>query len=182
MAENVYALERAQNIFKAALESNELNRWQSDLRKIANLTRDAALMALLENPETALDDKIKALSERLVGTGKDTLELVSELLAKGKLGDIEEIYEEYQRLADNQRGIEGTVTAEITTAITLDNEDNLRIAERLTSIIGKPVVLKTNVDPGLIGGIIIKVGDKLIDGSIRSKLTALKREMGRTAK
>ncbi|MFC1900238.1 ATP synthase F1 subunit delta [Chloroflexota bacterium] len=182
MADNVYAIERAQEIFKNALESNELNRWQSDLRKIANLTKDIALITLLENPETALDDKVKALSERLVDISPSVLKLISELLTKGKLRDIDEISEEYQRLADNQRGIEGTVTAEITTAITLDNEDNLRIAERLTSIIGKPVVLKTNVDPGLIGGIIIKVGDKLIDGSIRNKLAALKREMDRTAK
>jgi len=58
----------------------------------------------------------------------------------------------------------------------------LNIAKRLTTIIGKPVVLKLKVDPDLIGGIVIKIGDKLIDGSIRSKLDTLKREIGKAVK
>ncbi|MFC2069624.1 ATP synthase F1 subunit delta [Chloroflexota bacterium] len=182
MADNAYAIQHAQEIFKTALESNELNRWQSDLRRIASLIRDATLLALLENPEVGLDDKAKALSERLGETNPDILKLLTELLNKGRLTAIDDISDEYQRLVDNHRGIEGTVTAEVTTAIPLDEKDALMIAKRLTSMVEKPVVLKTNVDPDLIGGIIIKVGDKLIDGSIRSKLDALKREMGKTVK
>jgi len=67
--------------------------------------------------------------------------------------------------------------AEVITAIPLDNEDKLMLAQRLTEIFGKPIVLKPKVDPSIIGGIIIRIGDKLIDGSIRSKLEALKREL-----
>ena len=88
---------------------------------------------------------------------------------------IGDIADEYQRLVDNYRGIEGAEVAEVTTAIPLDDEDKLRLAQRLTSLLGKPIVLKPKVDSSLIGGIIIRVGDKLIDGSIRSKLVALKR-------
>jgi len=182
MADNAYAIQHAQEIFKTALESNELNRWQSDLRKLANLTRDAALVSLLEDPKVGFNDKAKELSGRLGEVNLQVLKLLSELVTRGRLAAIDDISDEYQRLVDNHRGIEGTETAEVTTAIPLDDEDILRIAKRLTSIVGKPVVLKSKVDPGLIGGIIIKVGDKLIDGSIRSKLAALKREMGRTAK
>ena len=182
MADNAYAIEQAQKAFKAALDSNELNRWQSDLRKIAGLTRDTTLVALLENPKVSLNDKVQTLSERLGEVNPQALKLLSELLVKGRLTAIDDISDEYQRLVDNHRGIEGTETAEVTTAIALDDEDSLNIARRLTSIVGKPVVLKTNVDPNLIGGIIIKIGDKLIDGCIRTKLDALKRDIGKTVK
>ena len=62
------------------------------------------------------------------------------------------------------------------------NFDQLKLAQRITEIIGKTVVLKPKVDPKIIGGIIIRVGDKLIDGSIRSKLAALRKDLGGVAK
>ena len=182
MANSAYARRHAQAVFETALERKELNRWQSDLRRIASLVKDATLFALLENPEVRFDDKAKVLSERLGEVNPEALKLVSLLVTKGRLAVIGDIADEYQRLLDNYRGIEGAEVAEVTTAIPLDDEDRLRLAQRITTIVGKPVVLKPKVDSSLIGGIIIRVGDKLIDGSIRSKLEALKREMGRTAK
>ena len=182
MTNSVYARRYSQAVFRIALDRKELNRWQSDLRKVASLVKEDALFALLENPEVPFDNKAKVLSERLGDINPLALKLVSLLVAKGRLGMIDDIADEYQRLLDNYRGIEGAEVAEVTTAIPLDDEDRLRLAQRLTSIVGKPVVLKPRVDSSLIGGIIIRVGDKLIDGSIHSKLVTLKkvlREAGR---
>ena len=122
------------------------------------------------------------MAERLGEAKPDVLKLVSELINKGKLIALEDISFEYQRLLDTHRGLEGTETAEITTAILLDDEYILDISKRLTEMIGKPVVVNTKVDPDLVGGIIIKVGDKVIDGSIKSKLANLKRELDRAVK
>jgi len=179
MANSTYARRYSQAVFRIALEEKELNRWQSDLRKIASLVNDAALFALLENPEVTFNNKAKVLSERLGDINPLALKLVSVLVTKGRLGMIGDIADEYQRLVDNYRGIEGAEVAEVTTALPLDDEDKLRLAQRLTSLVGKPVVLKPKVDSSLIGGVIIRVGDKLIDGSIRNKLLALKRELER---
>jgi len=179
MANSTYARRYSQAVFRIALDSKELNRWQSDLRKIASLAKDAALFALLENPEVSFDNKAKVLSERLGDINPLALKLVSLLVTKGKLGMIGDIADEYQRLVDNYRGIEGAEVAEVTTALPLDDEDKLRLAQRLTSLVGKPVVLKPKVDSRLIGGVIIRVGDKLIDGSIRNKLLTLKRDLER---
>ena len=182
MANSVYARRYAQTVFRMALERKELNRWQSDLRRIASLAKDAALLALLENPEVSFDNKAKVLSERLGDINPLVLKLVSLLVAKGRLGMIGDIADGYQHLVDNYRGIEGVELAEVTTAIPLDDEDRLRLAQRITDMVGKPVVLKQKVDSSVIGGIIIRVGDKLIDGSIRSKLVALKKELGRAGR
>ena len=182
MADSAYSIKRAQDIFKTALKNKELNRWQADLRKVASLTKDATLVKIIESPGISFDDKAKVLSERLGEIHPKIIELIAELIGKNRLTSIDEISDEYQRLVDNYHGIEGAEIAEITTAIPLEDEDKLKIAQRITSIVGKPVVLKANVDASLVGGIIIKVGDKLIDGSIRSKLQALKREMGTITK
>ncbi|MFC2015089.1 ATP synthase F1 subunit delta [Chloroflexota bacterium] len=170
-------LEQARRIFETALEKKELNRWQSDLRRIASLIKDTRLLTLLEDTKVSIDEKATVLSERLIEVNPEALKLVSELMTKGKLPSVTEITDEYQRLLDSYHGIESAEVAEITTAIELDDEYQMEIAQRLTSLMGKPVILKSRVDSGIVGGIIIRVGDKLIDGSIRSRLAALKKEL-----
>jgi len=176
------APELAQDIFKKALEKKELNIWQSDLRRVAGLVKDETLLSLLESSEASIDEKAKVLSERLVEVNPEALKLISELMSKGRLTEVTDISDEYQMLLDNYRGIESAEVAEITTAIELDEEYQLKIAQRLTSIMGKPVILKSKVDSGIVGGIIIKVGDKLIDGSVRSKLAALRKDLDSVAR
>jgi len=178
MASGVYVKRYAQAVFRMAVEQKELNVWQADLRKVASIIRDEAFLALLENREVPFDEKARMLSERLGEIHPMALKLVSMLVARGRLGMIEDISDEYQQMLDNYRGVEGAQVAEVTTAIPLDDDDKLRLAQRITDMVGRPVVLRAKVDPGVVGGIIIRVGDKLIDGSIRSKLASLRRELG----
>jgi F-type H+-transporting ATPase subunit delta len=164
-----------------ALQEKDLNRWQTDLRKVATLLKDSALAALIADPKITGEEKSKTLAQRLGEINPLAIKLLLLLAAKGKLAAIDDIAEDYQTLVDNYRGIEGTEIAEITTAIPLDDADKLKIAQRITEIVGKPVQLRPKVDPAIIGGIIIRVGDKLIDGSLRSKLAALRKDLGGVA-
>jgi len=177
MTVSVYASRYAKAIFRLALENKELNRWQSDLHKVESILKDQALLALLNNPQVVWADKNKQLTQRFGEIHPVLAKLVSVLTAKGKLEMMEEIGDEYQRLLDNYRGIEGAEIAEVTTAIPLDDDYKLKLAQRITEIVGKPVILKTRVDQAIIGGIVIRVGDKLIDGSVRNKLAALRKDL-----
>ena len=179
MARRVYARRYAQAVFNIALEREELDRWQSDLRKMASLGEDAAFIALLESPKLHFDDKARLLSERLGDINPLALNLAYLLLTRGRLAMAGDIADEYQRLLDSYRGIE---RAEVITAILLNDEDKLRLAEYLGAVVGKKVVLKPEVDSSLIGGFIARIGGKLIDGSTRSKLDALKRELVRAGR
>jgi len=181
MTVNSYARRYSQAIFRMALENKDINRWQSDLRKVAGLMRDTALLSLVNNPQISGEEKSQNLKQRLGDVNPLAIKLVLLLAAKGKLAALDDVAEEYQVLVDDYRGIEGTEIAEITTAIPLDNDYQMKIAQRITDIVGKPVLLRSKVDPAIIGGIIIRVGDKLIDGSIRSKLAALKKDLGGVA-
>ena len=174
MARRVYARRYSQAVFEIAVERQELDSWQSDLRKIASLGEDAAFTMLLESPRLHFSDKARLLSERLGDINPLALNLVYLLVARGRLSMVGEIADEYQQLLDSYRGIE---QAEVITAIPLTDEDKLGLEERLGAIVGKKVVIKPEVDSGLIGGIVARIGGKLLDGSTRSRLEALKREL-----
>ena len=174
MARRVYARRYSQAVFAIALERNELDRWQSDLGNIASLVEDTAVIAWLESPKLHFEDKTKLLSERLGDINPLALNLLYLLVSRGRLGMMGDIADEYQQLLDSYRGIE---QAEVTTAIPLGDEDKIELAKRLSAAVGKKVVLKPEVDSSLVGGIIAKIGGKLLDGSTRSKLLALRNEL-----
>lgn len=174
MARRAYAKRYSQAIFEIALETGELDKWQSDLPKIISIVGETTFKAFLESPKVHFDGKARLLSEQLEGIGPFALNLVLLLVARGKLSKIDDIADEYQRLLDNYHGIE---PAEVITAIPLDEKNELKLAEHLGAIVGKKVALKPEVDPTLIGGFVARVGGKLLDGSTHGKLMALKREL-----
>ncbi|MFC2034596.1 ATP synthase F1 subunit delta [Chloroflexota bacterium] len=179
MARKAYARRYSQAVFEMAVDRGELDSWQSDLTKIASLGEDAAFAMLLETPKLHFDDKAKLLSERLSDINPLALNLVYLLVANGRLSMVGEIVDEYQRLLDGYRGIE---RAEVITAVPLTDEDKSSLEERLGVVVGKKVVIKPEVDSRLIGGIVARIGGKLLDGSTRSRLEALKREMSGVTK
>ncbi len=179
MARGVHARRYSQAIFEIALNRQELDRWRSDLDQIVHLYDVAGLSSFLESPKFDFDDKARMLSERLGGINPLALNLVYLLVTRGRLSMVREIAGDYQRRLDIHRGIE---PADVTTAIPLDDEDKQRLAQHLGAAIGKKVVLKAEVDSGLISGVIARVGGKLLDGSTRSKLEALRRELARAGR
>ena len=174
MPRKAYARRYAQAVFEMALEKKELERWQSDLQKVVGAVSDDTFLAAMESPKIKFGDKIRLLSELVGDVNPAALNLVRLLISKASIGLIGDIAEEYQRLLDSYHGIE---PAEVITAIPLDDKDIQKLTESLSALVGKKVVLKSTVDSGVIGGIVARVGGKLLDGSTRSKLAALRREL-----
>ena len=174
MPRKAYARRYAQAVFEIALEKKELERWQSDLQKIVGTVGDASFLAAMESPKIKFDDKVRLLSERLGDVNPLVLNLVRLLITRAGIGMIGDIADEYQRLLDGYHGIE---PAEVITAVPLDDKDIQKLTENLSALVGKKIVLKSEVDPRVIGGIVARVGGKLLDGSTRSKLAALRREL-----
>lgn len=171
MARRFYARRYAQAVFSIAREKKELDRWQSDLEKVAGLGEDATVTALLENPKVPFEAKAKILSEHLGDVNPLALNLVYLLVTKGRLGMLGDIADEYQVLLDGYYGIE---RAEVTTAVALDDKEVAELGERLGKMLGKKVVVEARVDKGLIGGMVARVGGKLLDGSTISKLMGMR--------
>jgi F-type H+-transporting ATPase subunit delta len=163
----------ARAVFEIALENKELERWQSDLQKITGAMSDADFLAALGSPKIRFDDKSRLLS-RLGDVGPLALNLVRLLIVRNGIGMLGAIAGEYQRLVDAYHGIQ---QAEVVTAVPIDDKDKDKLAEDLGTLVGSKIVVESRVDPEILGGIIARVGGKLLDGSTRSKLAALKREL-----
>lgn len=174
MPKRISARRYVQAVFEIALEKQELDRWLADLRKIASLGEDTAVAALFENPKLRFEEKAKLVASVLGDVNPLALNLAYLLVAKGKWDITAGLADGYERLLDSYRGIE---RADVTTAIPLDNEDRQKLETRLGTISGKKVVVTSEVDTGLLGGVVARMGGKLIDGSVRSKLEALKKEI-----
>ncbi|PIV23697.1 MAG: hypothetical protein COZ69_03150 [Deltaproteobacteria bacterium CG_4_8_14_3_um_filter_45_9] len=164
----------AQAAFELALEKNELESWQEGLGKIADLTTDEELMALLQNPRLPFDAKKNLLQKRLGEINLLAFNLALLLASKGLLRRSKDIFHQYNNLLDVHRGIE---RAKVTTALSLGDKERDAISHRLGEIVERKVVVDAQVDPSVIGGFIARIGDMLIDGSIHQKLETLKRSL-----
>jgi F-type H+-transporting ATPase subunit delta len=143
------------------------------LRKIADLAKDGPLMALLESPKLSFPVKKALLRERLGEINPLALNLACLLISEGRLRAAEQISQEYGRRLDAYHGIEH---AEVITALPLDDEDR----EKVSSYLGEgelKVIIDAQVDPSIVGGLKVKIGDRLIDGSIRNRLESLKKSL-----
>jgi F-type H+-transporting ATPase subunit delta len=170
------ARRHAQAAFQIALERGELETWREDLEMISEAMKDPVLLAFLETPRIHFSEKTRILSQRLEGINPLAMNLTLLLVAKGRLGLVEDLVLEYKRLVDEYRGI---AHAEVVTAVPLELEEKDELVRHLGDMVGKEIVLTARVDPSLIGGLMARVGDRLIEGSIQSRLLALKESLMR---
>jgi len=164
----------AQAAFELAREKNELESWQVDLRKIAELSTDESLTDLLENPRLPFQLKRELLETRLGDINALALNLACLLVGKGILGIAGDISREYDRLLDAHRGIEH---AEVLTALSLGEEDKQRLSSKLGELVNREVIVDARVDPAIIGGFKARVDDMLIDASVRNRLESLRKSL-----
>ena len=173
------ARRHARAAFQIALERNELDTWRGDLERLSKAVEDTLLFAFLENPKIHFESKAKILRQGLAGVNPMVINLALLLVSRGRLNILNGVVQEYERMVDEKKGI---AHADVVAAIPLSSEDENKLARRLGDIVGSKVVVSTGVSPEIIGGLVIKVGDKLIDGSTKSQFTALKKSMGGSVK
>lgn len=156
-------------------ESNELDLWLEQLDELARIMRMPSARIVFTSPTVSAGDKRGAL-ERLLPNVPPTLRSFLSILAeRDRLDEVPGIATELRELVNRQRGI---VTAEVTTAVPLDAELENTLTERLASYFNKrphQVRLRAHVDQGIIGGVIARVGDRVIDDSVRGRLERLRR-------
>lgn len=174
MVKNANARRYAQAIFEIALEKKELETWQADLEEIVGALSYEAFLTVLDSPKIRVGDKENLLKKVLPGISPLTLNLVKLLISRSGIVAIIQIAEEYRRLVNEYHGI---AAADVVTAVPLDEQDKKELAEKLGTLVGARVDINTAVDPAILGGFIVHVGGKLLDGSTRSKLVALKKEI-----
>jgi F-type H+-transporting ATPase subunit delta len=139
---------------------------------------DLTLYRFLESPRIAADQKsavlTKALGDRVP---RLFLRFLQQLVKNRRQMLIPTVANEYDTLLDASAGI---VHARVTVARETADDERDAIAARLSAIVGKTVVPHLAVDPSIIGGVVVRIGDTVMDGSVRRKLALLRRRMGTT--
>jgi len=174
VANTAQAKRYAQAIFLIALEKQDQDRWSEDLSALSELEHADAVVKALETPNLLPDDRGRLLRGRYPSIGPLAVNLVNLLVERRRIALLPQISAEYRRLLDRHKGIQ---RAEVVTAVSLTDEDRAQIERSLSEVTGKKVVITSKVDPSVIGGLIARFDGKLLDGSTKSRLEALKKQI-----
>ena len=162
----------AQAIFSLGTERGTLDAWQSDLTLLANLVGDRAVATYLTNPSVTADRKLATVESVIdANVQPEARNLVRLLIERDRAAMIPEIKELFD---DQVRAERGIVVADVTTAEPLSDAERDLVRRKIEDLTGKTVELSLRIDPAIIGGIIIRIGDQVIDGSVRNKLEKLR--------
>jgi F-type H+-transporting ATPase subunit delta len=164
----------AQALFDLANEQNQIPAVEADLKSLkAALADSRDLQILLNSPSFDAEAKGKGLAAiadkaQFHPTTKKFLGLLS---ANGRVAALPSVISAFERLSANARGV---VSAQVTTAVPLTPAQSKGVAAALRQALGKDPEIETRVDPAILGGIKVRVGSRLFDASLKSKLDSLK--------
>ncbi len=176
MAKSAYALalRYGQAVFEIAAEHQNFNTWRDNLDTLVRMVQDQDVLFFLENPRVSLAKKREALEPKLKGVNPMAVNLLYLLVERNGLGMLPDIAADYQRRLDELHGV---AHAEVTAAVPLSDTETAEIRTKLAGIFSKHIEITTKIDPSLLGGVVARVGDKVIDGSLSRRLENLKREI-----
>jgi F-type H+-transporting ATPase subunit delta len=164
----------AEAVFGIAESHNSFGRWSQDLAAIAHVQEDADLNRLLSSPAVELTVKEAILAKALPQLSPEATNLVKLLLRKGRLSLATQIAGNYRRMLNDYRGI---AVASVASAVPLNKSELEAVARRLSVMTGRQVQVEPTVDPSIMGGIVARIGDQLIDASVKGRLEALKKRL-----
>lgn len=162
----------AEAAFELARRDGTLDRWLADLRVAAEVAANPDVAGVLDNPAVPFGSRRELLEKLLAGrVSPQALNLTLLLAKRGRIAVLPAVVAEYKRLVDRERGI---VVATITSAAPLEAAELEAISARIHGMTGSQVELETRDDPELIGGVTVRIGDRLIDASVRGRLERLR--------
>ncbi len=174
MAAKVSGKRYSQAIFELALEHDQLDQWEGDLDFVHGVLRDEEFRALLGHADVSIENKMKAIEAVMEQIHPLVLNMVKLLVTKGLVSVAGDLKDGYLELLDEHRGRQ---RVEVTSAVPLEPAELDRITKFVSELVRKEVVVSTEVDESILGGLVIQIGDRLLDGSTRSRLDALRNQM-----
>lgn len=168
----------ASALFDLAKEQNAVDKVVADLKGFAGLVAASPdLDRLVKNPVISAEDQIKGLSAILgkVGISGLSANFLKLVASKRRLFAIEKMIRDFNALVDNDRGV---ARAEVTVAEDLSDSHMVALRDALKDASGgQSVEVDVKVDPAIIGGIVVKLGSRMVDSSLKTKLNAIRSRM-----
>ncbi len=174
MSVSVASTRYANALFEVAKESKQLDVVEQELQLIVEtIFSDQTITSFINHPQITADDK-KELIDKVFGENvtKISRNFLFILIDSHRQNELPAILNEYIKMANEDRGI---VRVEVITIEELGEQEKENLAKALAKEFKKEIRLSSIIDPSIIGGVVVNVGDKVYDGSIRTKLNVMKR-------
>lgn len=182
MRDTTIARNYAETLFALASKAEDLRGWGKTINEVAAaMEQNATLKLFLESPRISGAEKIRVLGQAFQDRmPRLMVRFLQTLVTHRRQMLIPEIAREYMDIVDEA---EGRMHANVTLARASSDAEVKAIASQLSRLFGKEVVPHVTVDPSIMGGLVVNVGDTVLDGSVRKRLGTLRRRMlrGRTA-
>jgi len=167
----------AKAVYDLASENSAIESWGDALANLAAVVTDSQVASLLDDPSTGKADKgeilIQIMADKLTDKQQNMVRLMAENGRLKLMPDVAEQFEVARAKAEN------VVEAQVTSAFELTPEQVSELTNTLKNKLGCEITLSTSVDETLIGGVVIKAGDTIIDASMKSQLDSLALSLGR---
>lgn len=160
--------------FEIALRDGTIDVWRRELDSAAKTAYDNRLMEVLANPAIPAEQRTDAGQRVFADLSQPVRNLVLLLVRRGRIEQLPRVAAEFARLDDQRQGVTHAIA---TSAVPLDAGELEAVEARLAQLTGRRVVLATDVDPAILGGLVVRIGDRLIDGSVRGRLERLRNQL-----
>ena len=170
-AQAIYELATAQD---PANVEDALDKWTEDLRLMSEALASSEFSVFLKHAKVPLEKKVDAIAAVLKDVDPLAQNLLSIMVSRGLADMASEVEAGFRDLVDRRRGVE---RVSVLSAISLEEPERGQIVRFVQDMTNSKVVLDAQVDPSIIGGLVIQIGDKLLDGSTRAKLESLREEL-----
>jgi F-type H+-transporting ATPase subunit delta len=165
----------AESAFEIGTRDGTVDGWRRELDLAAGVLGDPGVARGLNDPTVASDVREQAVAAGFKGSvSGPVLNLLRLLVRRGRIEDVPRIADEFRRL-DNIRL--GVTPARAVSAAALEPAEVSALIARLEQMTGGRIELEQDVDPSLLGGLVVQVGDRLIDGSVRGRLERLRNQL-----
>ena len=166
----------AQAVFELARDSGRFDEWSDSLKSLCEIVEHPDIGAMINDPRITREQILDVMLE-IGGDGFDeqTGNLVRILGHYRRLAAIPMIARQYESLRAQEEGI---IEAELETAFEIEDEQRSSLVAALQKRLGRKVRLTSNVNPDLLGGVVVRAGDWVIDGSVRARLDKLSSSLG----
>ena len=166
----------AEALFWLAQEQGKTEQWLEELGKVQEVLSDPTAMLFFSEPRVLADHKLAAINQISGDVDKLLANFLGLLVERSGTALLPKVIDAFGELLNESIG---RVQATVTSATTVTNEQQQRLKESLSKMLDKDVVLDVNEDAEIIGGLVVRVGDQIIDGSVKTKLQSLRQRLGR---
>lgn len=166
----------AQAVLDLANQEHRAEPLGQELNDVKQIMRDEPTFALfLKDPSIGIGERLAVIQKVFAGRVSPLLmNLMGVMNSHGRLGLLGEVADRYREMLDAQLG---NVPVALTVASPMGSEELEAVRARIGAALGKNAVLRQQVDGSIIGGLVVRVGDKVMDGSVRAQLSAMKRKL-----